>query len=89
MNAVGEVSDSLVQIDQLKDQSAITTEQVETLQSAIHNAQLLFKSGLANYLEVITAQGNALQAELNLASIKRQQLTASVALYRSLGGGWK
>ena len=51
--------------------------------------KLLFKSDLANYLEVITAQGNALQAELNLASIQRQQLGAMVELYRSLGGGWK
>ncbi|QES88502.1 efflux transporter outer membrane subunit [Rhizosphaericola mali] len=89
LNAVGEVSDALVQIDQLKNQFASETEQVKTLQSAIHNAQLLFRSGLANYLEVITAQGDALQAELNLSSIKRQQLSASVTLYRSLGGGWK
>jgi len=34
-------------------------------------------------------QGNALQAELNLASVQRQQLAAMVDLYRSLGGGWK
>ncbi len=53
------------------------------------DAQLLFKSDLANYLEVITAQANALQAELNLALIQRQQLSAIVELYRSLGGGWK
>jgi outer membrane protein TolC len=39
---------------------------------------------MANYLEVITAQANALQAELNLASIQRQQLDAMVELYRSL-----
>lgn len=89
LNAVGEVSDALVQIDYLQEQSTVTSEQVETLKTAIQNAQLLFKSGLANYLEVITAQGNVLQAELNLYSIKRQQLNASVALYRSLGGGWK
>jgi multidrug efflux system outer membrane protein len=31
---------------------------------------LVKKSDLANYLEVITAQGNALQAELDLASIQ-------------------
>jgi len=53
------------------------------------NRNLLFRSNLANYLEVITAQENALQAELNLASIQRQQLSAIVELYRSLGGGWK
>ena len=56
---------------------------------AVFNAQLLFKSDLANYLEVITAQANALLSELNLASVQRQELGAMVELYRSLGGGWK
>ena len=89
LNAVGEVSDALVQLDKLKQQQQIAVGQVDTLQHAIFNARLLFKSDLANYLEVITAQANALQAELNLASIQRQQLSAMVELYRSLGGGWK
>jgi len=38
---------------------------------------------------VITAQTSALLAELNLASVQRQELGAMVELYRSLGGGWK
>jgi len=70
-------------------QHQIATGQVDTLRHAVINAQLLFKSDLANYLEVITAQGNALQAELDLAAIRREQLGAMVELYRSLGGGWK
>jgi multidrug efflux system outer membrane protein len=89
LNAVGEVTNALVQTDKLQQQKQIATGQVATLQTAIRNAQLLFKSDMANYLEVITAQTNALQAELNLASIQRQQLGAVVELYRSLGGGWK
>ena len=89
LRAVGEVSDALVQLDKLKQQRLIASGQVDTLKQAIFNSRLLFKSDLANYLEVITAQSNALQAELNLASIQRQQLGAMVELYRSLGGGWK
>ncbi len=89
LNAVGEVSDALVQNNKLKEQALIASQQTDTLQNAIRNAQLLYKGGLANYLEVITVQGNALQAELNLASIRRQQLSAVVDLYRALGGGWK
>jgi len=73
LRAVGEVSDALVQVDKLKQQEQIITGQVDTLHHAVFNARLLFKSDLANYLEVITAQENALQAELNLASIQRQQ----------------
>jgi outer membrane protein, multidrug efflux system len=44
---------------------------------------------LASYLEVITAQGSALQSELELASLKRDEINAVTELYRSLGGGWK
>jgi multidrug efflux system outer membrane protein len=89
ITAIGEVSNALVKIDKLKTQYELSTEQVSTLRGAIGNAELLFKSGLADYLEVITAQSNLLQAELNQANIERDQLSAMVELYRSLGGGWK
>ncbi|AYZ13636.1 efflux transporter outer membrane subunit [Chryseobacterium arthrosphaerae] len=89
LNAVGEVSDALVSNENLKVQEQKATEQSTTLKDGIKSAQLLYKGGSANYLEVITAQGNSLQAELNLASIKRQRLSSIVDLYRALGGGWK
>ncbi|MCE7060759.1 efflux transporter outer membrane subunit [Dyadobacter sp. CY343] len=89
LNAVGEVSNSLVQTAKLSEQDSIANHQVAILQQAITNAQLLYKSDMANYLEVITAQGNALQAELNLAFIRSQSMVARVELYRSLGGGWQ
>jgi efflux transporter, outer membrane factor (OMF) lipoprotein, NodT family len=89
LNAIGEVTNALVRIDKLKLQHEIAEERVGTLQAAIRNAELLFKSGMADYLEVITAQSNLLQAELDLANIERDQLSAIVELYRSLGGGWK
>jgi outer membrane protein TolC len=73
----------------LKDQQAIAATRVQTLQHATSNANLLFKNGMANYLEVITAQSNVLQGELELAAIKRDELSAASELYRSLGGGWK
>jgi multidrug efflux system outer membrane protein len=89
LNAVGEVSDALVTIEKLKSRQAIAANRVATLQQATGNANLLFKNGMATYLEVITAQGNVLQGELELASIKRAQLNAVSDLYRSLGGGWR
>jgi len=89
LNAVGEVSDALVKIEKLKAQQNIAVNRVHTLQQATTNASLLFKNGMANYLEVITAQGNVLQGELELASVKRDELSAVAELYQSLGGGWK
>lgn len=87
--AVGEVSDALGRIEKLKQQQEIVASRVTTLQQATNNANMLFRNGLATYLEVITAQGNVLQSELELASLKREQLDAVVGLYKSLGGGWK
>ena len=89
LNAVGDVSDALVTEDKLRDQERIARERLNTLEQAIGHAQLLFRSGLANYLEVITAQGNLLQSQLDFANIKRERLSAVVELYRSVGGGTK
>jgi outer membrane protein TolC len=89
LQATIEVANALVQAEKLKQQKEIAASQVDTLQHAVINAKLLFRSDMANYLDVITAQGAALVADLNLASIKRQELEARVELYRSLGGGWK
>jgi outer membrane protein, multidrug efflux system len=89
LQAVREVNDALVQLDKLKKQEQLTVTQTEILSGAVFNAQLLFKSDMANYLEVIVAQASSLQAQLNLTMIRRQEVTAMVELYRALGGGWK
>ena len=84
-----EVSNALVQVDKLKEQEILAKQRTDTLSAAVGNAQLLFKNDMANYLEVITAQQTALDAQLSLAFIQRAELNAHVELYRSLGGGWK
>jgi multidrug efflux system outer membrane protein len=87
LTALGEVSDELVKIDKLQEQYNFSKQRVLTLQTAVKNANLLFKNGMATYLEVITAQSNSLQSELELAAVKAAELTAAVELYRALGGG--
>jgi multidrug efflux system outer membrane protein len=87
--AVGEVSDAQVKIEKLKAQQDIAAKRLQTLQQAIANSKLLFQNGMANYLEVITAQSSVLQSELELASIKRSELSAVSELYQALGGGWR
>lgn len=89
LQASSEVVNALAQREKLEQQWVIAARQTDTLKMAVKNAQLLFKSDMANYLEVITAQSNALQAELNQIAIRRKQLSTVVELYRSLGGGWK
>ncbi|TDQ75148.1 efflux transporter outer membrane subunit [Sphingobacterium yanglingense] len=89
MEAVGEVSNTIITVEKQKEQLLLAQERVSNSELAVKNASLLFKSGYATYLEVITAQSNALKSELDLVELKQRQLNACVALYRSLGGGWQ
>jgi len=89
LKAVGEVSDALVRLEKVKSQELIAEERVATLRKAVSNAGMLFRSGMATYLEVMLAQTNLLQAELTLADIRRQHFSAMSELYRALGGGWR
>ncbi|TKB99893.1 efflux transporter outer membrane subunit [Pedobacter cryotolerans] len=89
IGAVAEVANEQAKIINLKSEYIIAQNRVATLQLAVKNSDLLFKSGMANYLEVIAAQGNLLQGELDLTSLKTAQLNTSVLLYKALGGGWQ
>ncbi|HLT86253.1 MAG TPA: TolC family protein [Sphingobacterium sp.] len=88
VNAVGEVSDALISIQKLKEREEIVQDKTNRLKTAVKHADLLFETGSATYLEVITAQSNALQSELELIQLRKAKLVAVVDLYRSLGGGW-
>ena len=46
------------------------------------------KHGNANYLEVLTAQKNLLQAELSEVSDRLDEFQSVVNLYHALGGGY-
>ncbi len=86
--AAGEVSDALISIQKLKEKQQIALDRTNRLKEATKHANLLFETGMATYLEVITAQSNILQSELELAQVSKAELSAVVDLYRSLGGGW-
>ncbi len=89
ITAVNEVSDALVTIEKLEEEQKIAGERIVVTTSGLEDALFLFKSAFANYLEVITAQSDALESKLDLIRIQMQLTQANIELYRSLGGGWK
>lgn len=86
--AIQDVSDALAKIQKLEEEYTIAQERINVTQKGLKDAGLLFRGGFANYLEVITAQSDALESQLDLINMKKQILTANIELYRSLGGGW-
>jgi multidrug efflux system outer membrane protein len=86
--AFREVEDALVAVRTVREQRTAQVEQVDALRSALRLANLRYKGGLANYLDVLVAQRNLFEAELALTSTHRLQLVSVVQLYKALGGGW-
>lgn len=86
--AFREVEDSLVAVRTTRTQNEAQQQQVNSLQSALHLAELRYKGGLANYLDVLVARRNLFEAELAMTSSRRLHLVSVVQLYKALGGGW-
>jgi outer membrane protein, multidrug efflux system len=88
LTAFREVEDSLVALRTVRVQSDAQQQQVTALQSALKLAELRYKGGLANYLDVLVARRNLFEAELALTGTRRLHLVSVVQLYKALGGGW-
>jgi len=86
--AFKEVEDSLVAVRTVREQRTAQLQQVDALRSALSLANLRYKGGLANYLDVLIAQRNLFEAELALMGTHRLHLVSIVQLYKALGGGW-
>jgi len=84
-----EVSDALANYQNESNKIAIRTQQVDALKKASEYSEELLAYGMANYLEVLSAQDNALNSELSLIDNHYKQFNAIITLYRALGGGWE
>lgn len=87
LQAVGEVSDELAKYKAAEERFLLMQEKSVALSKATQDALKLYQSGMATYLEVITAQNSHLQNALDLSNTAMEKLNASVGLYRALGGG--
>ncbi len=84
-----EVYNEMVNLKSVEKALDFKKQEVNTLNQAVGSSALLFKTGRANYLEVLTIQGNVLQSKLELVETIKDQCSSVVSIYKSLGGGWK
>ena len=86
--AFKEVEDALVAVQTVREQRQAQIEQVEALRSALRLANLRYRGGVTNYLDVLIAKRSLFDAELALMETHRLHLVSVVQLYKALGGGW-
>lgn len=88
LTALREVEDGLVSTRRLEEQQAALIKQVKALRRTLDLATSRYKEGYAPYLDQLDAQRSLLTAQLALAQAQSDRLTAFVALYQAMGGGW-
>ena len=85
--AYNELSALLHRTEAFQSVLAHKSKEIEHLEIAVNVSNDLYLSGYANYLEIISAQKNKLQAELDFVDIQLRNADSQVLLYKALGGG--
>lgn len=85
--AFNELSALLHRNEAYQDVLKYKLKEIDHLEIAVNVSNDLYLSGYANYLEIINAQKNKLQAELDFVDIQLRNANSQVLLYKALGGG--
>jgi NodT family efflux transporter outer membrane factor (OMF) lipoprotein len=88
LTAFQQVEDSLAEVRLLSDQIRRQQEAVDSSQRFLRLELGRYRTGIDSYLDVVIAQTTLLSNQQALANLQVQEMTASVQLIESLGGGW-
>jgi len=88
LTAFQEVEDNLAALHILQQEATTQDAAVAAAQHFLDLSTSRYKGGVANYLEVTTAQSDALVNERAAVDVLTRRMTASVLLIKALGGGW-
>ena len=86
--ALADVENSLVGIKSYREEYAARNRQMMAARKALLLTKAKYDEGYTSYLEVLIAESYAFDAEMLASMTRGQQLSATVSLYRALGGGW-
>jgi NodT family efflux transporter outer membrane factor (OMF) lipoprotein len=89
LSALHEVENALAAYKADRDRGASLVAAVDQSRDALSLARDRYKSGVANFIDVLDAERNLQQNELALAADTTAIATDLVAIYRALGGGWE
>jgi outer membrane protein TolC len=86
--AFEQVADSLRALEHDAEALEAQSRAVQASQEALRLMQVSYQSGVATYLQVLTADEQFHQARIGYLQAQAQRLQDTVALYVALGGGW-
>ena len=87
--AFREVADVLAARRTLDERTSRQLAYVDAVATSLRLSDAAFRLGSSNYLTVLTAQQNLYGAQQGLISLRLEEQTSRIALYKAFGGGWK
>lgn len=84
-----EVENTISELSSEIDRSYHLERAFSASKEAERIAELKYKEGLLNYLDLLTAQQESLETESELADSKTKKALSYVSLFRVLGGAWE
>ena len=88
LRAVKEVEDNLSALRWLAQESRQTSTAAEAARRAADLSMTLYRDGASSFLDVVTAQSAALEAERLTIILHTRELETEIGLMLALGGGW-
>ncbi|HWF18857.1 MAG TPA: efflux transporter outer membrane subunit [Verrucomicrobiae bacterium] len=89
LSAFEEVENNLAAQQLLVAEDEAQAAALQAAQRTLNIANNRYQAGLVTYLEVATAENSALDLERTSVRLRGDQLVTTVALIKSLGGGWQ
>lgn len=87
--AFREVADALAGIHSYAEESRAQEALIETQQKRFELATARYREGEDSYLNVLTAQQDLFDAQQSHLQTRLLRIASQIALYKSLGGGWR
>jgi outer membrane protein TolC len=84
-----EVVNYLTKVENYRRSIEGKKQQLQALEASVDAANNLFQNARAEYVEVLLAQRELMEARMLLIDIKQEQLAAVINAYQALGGGWQ
>ena len=76
------------EVKQILESLFIEKRRVKVLKDYLFLATLQYNEGETDYLNVLDAERNLFNAQLDYAEAQAETFTTLIDLYRALGGGW-
>jgi outer membrane protein TolC len=89
LGAVRDAEDALIRYTTEQQRLTQLERAVASGNSSVALARQQYRVGLVTYVNVLTAQANALSAQDQLEQSRQALATDLVSLYKALGGGWQ